>query len=262
MHRRRPFAQRELNTRFNTAARMNNHGLVTSLASQGASIDAIGKHDRTALSWAAFNENKKTILFLLSRAANPHHQDQDGNTPLHLILKEGSRDKPSDWEEAVLALVKATSIADLQDDLNNTPLALAASREAPAIVNALAAAGADVNQKSAGIPLLYSAALFDRHSMVETLLARGADPNAGCEDTGHRPLSIAAHKGHWGIVSLLAKKGADTMISDWKNRHPENYARKAGRQDIVDLLQKARDAAYVHPTKKPVPALPRLRVGK
>jgi ankyrin repeat protein len=72
------------------------------------------------------------------------------------------------------------------------------------------AEGGDPNlrPKPRGRTLLHAAAFKDRRSVVEALIARGADIDALCDGDAFTPLVDAAHKGHVGCLRVLLAAGA------------------------------------------------------
>jgi ankyrin repeat protein len=79
----------------------------------------------------------------------------------------------------------------------------------PNIVQALLAAGADVNAKTAsGLTPLHYAARIGRVDIVRLLLARGASVSPQDQD-GDTPLHEAREAGHEGVVELLVSAAAE-----------------------------------------------------
>jgi ankyrin repeat protein len=99
-------------------------------------------------------------------------------------------------------------MADIYDNLTNTPL-IAAVRDA------------DVDK-------------------VKELLDGGADVNEPGEQ-GWTPLNWASGKGHLELVTLLVEKGADVFKVGRDQRTPQMIALAAGRADVVRYLREAED---------------------
>jgi len=60
---------------------------ITELLSRGADIDSIDKWGKTALWWAAFNNNLELATFLIAHKANPNISDYLGKTPLNIATE-------------------------------------------------------------------------------------------------------------------------------------------------------------------------------
>ena len=70
--------------------------------------------------------------------------------------------------------------------------------------------GADFAGKDRfGETALSSAAMKGHETVVELLLEKGADVDAGDGFINHTPLFVAAWSGHEAVVKLLLKKGAE-----------------------------------------------------
>ena len=101
-----------------------------------------------------------------------------------------------------------------QGETRNTALILAAQNGRSMCVDALIAAGADVNaaNKNGDTPLLL-ASLNGHGRVVDSLLKAGANVHA-VDKFGSRALFYASRQGHCGLVDALIKAGAEV---DWGN---------------------------------------------
>ena len=92
-----------------------------------------------------------------------------------------------------------------------------------------------------GWPPLVRAAEYDQLAIVETLLARGADPLKGT--IGNRlPLHFAAEGGHLAIVRLLLKQpGVDPNTRDYTGQTALFKAANGGHHEVVELLLQHND---------------------
>jgi len=162
--------------------------------------------------------------------------------------------------EEVRACLEAGADVNAQGESGNTPLHHAASWSSPAVVEALLAAGADLEDRSgnlgiheyfmpAGQTPLHWAAGAGATAVVETLLAAGADVNAR-DRGGSTPLIEAAH---WAptppmLGSLLAA-GAEVNARDLDRVAPLHFATMADSVSVgaIELLLAAGaevDASY------------------
>jgi ankyrin repeat protein len=131
-----------------------------------------------------------------------------------------------------------------QDAPLNAALSTAAGRGHAKIVEALLAAGGDVNGKDRdGETALVNAALFQRYAMVELLLNNKANPNLQNRKAQYTPLMWASHVGNAAIVKLLLDRGADPMLQNKFGRTAlmiqESFEPIRRNQQIITMLQKA-----------------------
>lgn len=151
------------------------------------------------------------------------------------------------WDELLKMLAAYPYLATVPDKQKNSLLVeLCAIPGANAAVKALIDIGADVNevgsvgQSAVGNAIAAGNSIgLDTVDILETLLARGANPNMRA-DAGYPAL-------HWAIVlnklqhaALLLKFGADPYMVT-RDLQPENafdVARRTGNKKALELLQK------------------------
>ncbi len=86
---------------------------------------------------------------------------------------------------------------------------------------------------------LRAAAAAGDLTVVKSLLARGADPNAADVNRRKTPLHLAAAAGHLAVVKALLAAGADPSLVDSDGFTPAERARDAGYTDVVAALKAA-----------------------
>jgi ankyrin repeat protein len=117
-------------------------------------------------------------------------------------------------------------VVNKQDKHGQTPLQFAAFNGHVEVVNALIAAGANVNQKEAcDWTPLHAAAAHGHSDIVEMLLAHGAKASVNQQDIyGNTPLHDAASWGYSKVVELLLAHGASVNKQDNGGRTPLHMA--------------------------------------
>lgn len=138
-------------------------------------------------------------------------RDGRKTTPLHMAC-EGSN------QDMVLELLRHPEIGrhinDASEDVNETPLHVAAAHSTPNIIRILLDAGANILERSADLSMPFHIAC-SRGSMetCEELLRRGSPLEAqdGLERT---PLLCAASSGRHDITAWLLKEGASQSAID------------------------------------------------
>ena len=129
-----------------------------------------------------------------------------------------------------------------------TPLMLAAGLGHRPIVDALLAAGADVNaaDERGFTALFYGCYNGDEDcgypDVVEALLAAGADKEAKI-GYGVRPLMYAAGNGEAGVVEALLAAGADPLARNDGGRTALMMVKDRDYVDVINILHEAETQA-------------------
>eukprot|EP00903_Cladosiphon_okamuranus_P009973 g9459.t1 len=208
------------------SARIVRRLLTTAAALPGIDDKAEG---RTALQVAVGNGNQEAAKVLIKAGA-------DVGGALDIAIQEGHE---------MIALDLLNAGADPNGGGKVEPLVLACQEGYVSTVKALLERGAamDVFNVHGEAPLHYAvkSRASDAVAVIEALLAAGADVNAqdNSEPCGalKSPLHIAARKGHYEAAHALLRHGADVYAkyvpSGW---HPVHFACKKLHEDLVELL--------------------------
>jgi len=120
------------------AAQRDDFDSVVGILQRGDFIDTEGEDRRTALSFAAANDNMKIVDFLLDHQAMVDRRDRFGDTALHWAAINGHADM-------VKRLLAAGAAIDTQNGEGITPLMFAITNNRAPAVRALIEAGADIH---------------------------------------------------------------------------------------------------------------------
>ena len=120
-----------------------------------------------------------------------------------------------------------------------TPLILASSKGHLAVVEALAAAGAEKEAKAVnGVTPLIAASCNGHPAVVEVLVRAGAEKEATSK-SGCTPLIAASGKGHLAVVQVLVRAGAEMAGTDVSGWTPLFMASSHGHAAVVEALVRA-----------------------
>lgn len=120
-----------------------------------------------------------------------------------------------------------------------TPLGLAVFFGHPETVQALLAAGADVNltsSESMKMPPLGSAMAVQRNDIARLLIEHGANVN-GKATNDLTALHTAAARGNLEAAKLLLEHGADINAASTDGKTPLAYAEERNHPEMVEFLK-------------------------
>ena len=160
----------------------------------------------------------KVMLMLMKAGANVTMRDQNGETPLHIALRQ-----LSDLDNlAVLSKLIHPAIINLRNWRKDTPLHVAARRGEARIMEMLIKSGADRSliNLSAQTPLM-SGLLLDcpiNHEAIAHLIHPSVvDLTDWFNDA---PLHVAARRGDVKVMEMLIKAGANLTLRNSKGETP------------------------------------------
>lgn len=174
------------------------------LGCKNIKTDTKDKNGKTALSWAAYDDNDQVTELLIARNdVRINSKDITGMTPLMQAAYRG--------QEAVThRLLRCDGLeVNARDDMGQTALSWAA---------------------------MYG------HEAVVQLLLEHADTQADQRDAdGRTPLSYAAEVGQAEIVRLLVQqKGVRTRLRDKSGKTPYSYAASGRYEAVMNILRASR----------------------
>ncbi|QYS98726.1 ANK_REP_REGION domain-containing protein [Trichoderma simmonsii] len=138
-------------------------------------------------------------------------------------------------EEAMKVLLNVFDV-DLKAYDDWTPLMVAAIWGKISMVELLLAEGADIEARDSGGRTALSLAVFRRRKgVVDLLISHGAKVNFH-DGNGSTPLLTAIDREDKAMVQLLLARGADIELKSKNGEAPAAYAAKKGYEDIASLL--------------------------
>jgi ankyrin repeat protein len=195
------------------AAERGTDGILRSLISAGAAVDARNEDQRTPLHCATRRKGNVVILRELIQAyAEINATDLYGNTPLHFATRFGD-------VEMIQTLLLSGADPNSGNNLQQTPMfnILDSGRDAE-IAALLLEYGADVNFRGMnGSTPLHLATRAERDDIVMMLLESGADISSQ-DHFAQTPLYLATERVNSAIITLLLERGADTAELDSTKR--------------------------------------------
>ena len=204
----------------------------TVLLEMGANIERVDNKGLRALDHAASNNHPEVVALLVSRGAN-----LDAATPILYALRN-KNNTPEKRKQTIRILLESMTHKTIKTSFfTNTPLLiLAAETDDLDIVNALLAAGAEVNERDAvgKTPLLF-AARKENLGIIQALLAAGANVNAA-DTQGNTPLMKASEVGRIDAIQALLAAGAEVNAADIYGNTPLTRPLYNSRVDVIQVL--------------------------
>jgi uncharacterized protein len=177
---------------------------------------------------AVSRDDADTVRILLQHGFDPNSRNPEGQTALHLALRDQS-------ERIAQALWSSPALdVNALNGSGESPLMMAALRGNLQWAQRLLERGAKVH-KDGWSPLHY-AATGPEPKIVAMLLDRGAPVDA-LSPNRSTPLMMAANYGAEASVDLLLARGADKRLRNDRNLDAYDFAKMAGREFLEARLK-------------------------
>lgn len=177
---------------------------------------------------AVNRDDGNTVAMLVKRGFDPNSRDPEGQTAMHLALRDQS-------PQVAQALWSSPGLdVDAVNASGETPLMMAALRGELEWARRLLERGAKVHR--AGWSPLHYAATGNEPRIVALLLDRGAPIDARSPN-GTTPLMMAARYGAEAGVDLLLARGADKQLRNDLDLDARAFAKLARREYLDARLQ-------------------------
>lgn len=198
------------------------------LASIGISAAIAGSYEDFFV--AVNRDDGDTVSSLLQRGFDPNSRNPDGQTALHLALRDQSpRTANALWRSTDLDINALNAAGE-------TPLMLAALKGDTEWATRLLNRGARLHQDGWS-PVLYAAA-GPEVKLLQLLIERGAPINARSPN-GTTPLMMAARYGTADSVEYLLARGADKALKNDLGLDAADFAKSGGKDFLVERLRAA-----------------------
>jgi ankyrin repeat protein len=270
-----------------TASRSGLTDVVALLMTRGADVNAAeASHGQTALMWAVSQRHPDVVRELLKRGASVHARSATWNQVVNTLTNGSGQDssgvrderqggftpllfaaRDGDVESARLLLRAGADVNDLAPSGTSALVVAVHSRNAP-VAHMLLESGANANVSGAGYTALHAAILTGDVSLVNALLARGADPNAPITKAtpirrssvdyaftipfvGAEPFWLAAYFAEPDMIRALADYGANpartkqavtAIMAAVQGNNPRGQARVPGADRTPEEDNRIRDA--------------------
>ena len=178
-------------------------------------------------------DDSSSLQSLLRRGFDPNTVNAKGQTGLFLALRDPS-------PQVVQVLLNAPKInVESRTPQDESPLMMASMRGELKLAEVLIAKDADVN-KTGWTPLHYAASSTqgDQLAVVKLLLENSAYIDAASPN-GSTPLMMAAMYGNTSTLKLLLDEGADPTLKNQLGLTAVDFAQRADRKEMVDLIAAA-----------------------
>ncbi|KAL6605111.1 ankyrin [Neocallimastix sp. 'constans'] len=201
---------------LNEAVLHGNEAMVTYLIEHGADVNLMDEEGMTPLILSIKTKKESILTILINHGAKVNQPDSKGNTPLlHTIELSNPQTHnnryPHEW--------RSTSFNHDQGFNSPEEDSLSLERKQEKMINSLITHGADIQKKGFGpedIPIM-KAILYNRPSIITTLIRHGVNGNLYDEILGHTPLTWAIENKAVEAVQCLIEEGVN--INQYTPKH-------------------------------------------
>lgn len=205
-------------------------------------IDAVDRHNRSALHFAVAQGHPNIVWYLLGNNAKMTICDDEGRTPLLKAVECGHKD-------CMTLLLERGADINNPDYQGNTGLHIAAKQGTLDVASALISRGAtlDVANNCGEYPL-HIATRLQNKDLVELLLRSRASVNV-FDRENRTPLMLAAKTGNLLLVQLFFEYGAQLTVVDSNGWTAEDYALLGGHQTVAEEIKSYMKSSKVESAK-------------
>ena len=204
-------------SRTNDEGNVLNHALL--LLKLGVEVNRRDKDNETPLNLATLWDHFKLADLLLDHGADVFVENNQGDTPLHILSKHWMYNEGDVLNHARLLLKRGAEVNRRNRD-NNTPLLLAMVWGQFKLARVLLGHGADANVEDnnsmSPLHLLSESRCHDEGDALDIiwpLLEHGAAVN-GRDRNNQTPLLLAMGRGWFKLARILLENGADANAED------------------------------------------------
>ncbi|KAL0276422.1 UNVERIFIED_CONTAM: hypothetical protein PYX00_004003 [Menopon gallinae] len=193
-------------------------------------IDAVDRHNRSALHFAVAQGHPNIVWYLLGNNAKMTICDDDGCTPFLKAVECGHKD-------CMTLLLERGADINNQDYQGNTGIHIAAKQGTLDVASTLISRGAslDVANNSGEYPL-HIATRSQNKDLVELLLRSRASVNV-FDRENRTPLMLAAKTGNLLLAQLFFEYGAQLTVVDSNGWTAEDYALLGGHETVAEEIK-------------------------
>jgi ankyrin repeat protein len=209
---------------------MRKHWKIAAYLFMAACLNSAGAGVYEDFFAAVAADDDKGVQGLLARGFDVNSVDPKGQPALFLALRDGSaKVAEALWRSPQLDVERLNASGE-------SALMMAALRGRVDWMRRLLERGARPHQE--GWSPIHYAATGNQPAAVALMLDRGAPVDARSPN-GTTPLMMAARYGVEGSVDLLLARGADAARRNDLQLDAADFARQAGRDSLVERLQRA-----------------------
>ncbi|KAL3134945.1 hypothetical protein ABBQ32_007905 [Trebouxia sp. C0010 RCD-2024] len=240
-------------TALHYAAKLGSHETIEQLTKAGCDADMLTKTKHTPLRSAAAQGHTAAVAALVSAHAKVSIPDVKGVNPLHAAASIGNMDVVA----ALLQGQDSKQAVQACDHRGCSVLHYAISSGKPAtqlvpLLEALLQHGAGVDAADEqGTTALHQAAKSSPCAVVEALLAHHAAINQQDKVDGKTPLHYAAERGVQATVRALLDGGGSAVIADGQGRLPQHLASGKIQNLLLKEAEKQGGSPFKHRPASP-----------
>ena len=217
---------------FHSAAASGQEQLVECLLTAGADINAVDHCGKTPIYLAVEHGYSKVIKILAQHGANVGLRDLDGRSALHWAADN------QQGEAMIQVLAACGADVDIADNVNNSsPLHLAAARGFVNSCLCLLQCGANIRAKDVHKrTAIHIAAHCCREAVLRALIAA---PGASCKDLdslGRTALHLACEAGNLPIARMCIQAATPVNVVDAHGLTALHLASKSGVPQLVHYM--------------------------